>query len=208
MARTAAFDRETVLERAMHAFWRRGYDGTSIHDLVAATGINRASMYNSFGSKQALFLAAVDHYVERVNAERLALLQGDGPAREALRRYFDSLIAFSVGEGRRLGCLLTNTAVELGPRDRDVERKLAGIFARVHSALEQLVRRGQAAGDIAPEKDPVALARFLLNTIHGLRVLARCQPDEAALRDVVAVALSVLDRSDPELTRRARRRNN
>lgn len=193
MARVAEFDRAEVLDRAMNVFWRKGFEGSSVQELVAATGINRASMYNSFGDKEALFLAAIDHYVAHVNRQRLALLEEDRPAREVIGRYFDDLVSFSSGEGRRLGCLLTNTAIELGPRNNRIDRKLAGIFDRVEASFEAVIRRGQATGDIAPDKDPVAVSRFLLCAVQGLRVLARTDTDERALRDIVDVTLSALD---------------
>lgn len=193
MARVAEFDRAEVLDRAMNVFWRKGFEGSSVQELVVATGINRASMYNSFGDKEALFLAAIDHYVAHVNRRRLALLEEDRPAREVIGRYFDDLVRFSSGEGRRLGCLLTNTAIELGPRNHQIDRKLAGIFDRVEASIETVIRRGQAAGDIAPDKDPAAVSRFLLCAVQGLRVLARTGTDERALRDIVDVTLSALD---------------
>jgi TetR/AcrR family transcriptional regulator, transcriptional repressor for nem operon len=193
VARTAEFDRNEVLERAMHLFWRKGFEASSVQDLVEATGINRASMYNAFGDKEALFLASIDHYVENVNRQRLALLEEDIPAREAIARYFDALVTFSAGEGRRLGCLLTNTAIEMGTRNRRVERRLAEVFARVRTGFEQVVRRGQAAGDIPPDKDPATLAQFLLCCVQGLRVLARTETDARSLRAVTAVALSALE---------------
>lgn len=194
MARVAEFDREEVLSGAMHAFWRQGFEATSVQDLVAATGINRASMYNAFGSKEALFLAAIDHYVERVNRKRTAVLFDDSlPPREAITRFFNELVDFSLGDGKRLGCLLTNTAIELGAKSKDIELRLAGIFTRVQGTFEKLIRKGQAQGEIDADKDPVALSRFLVGTIHGVRVLTRGGAKEAVLRDVVKVALSTLD---------------
>jgi TetR/AcrR family transcriptional repressor of nem operon len=194
MGRHAEFDRAEVLARAMHAFWRNGYEATSVQDLVEATGINRASMYNTFGGKEALFLAALDHYVAHVNARRIAALtDGTLPPREAIARFFDGLVDYSLGEGKRLGCLLTNTAIELGARSKDIELRLAGVYARVQGTFEALIRKGQAEGSIAGGKDPLALSRFLVGTVHGLRVLARGGAKEAVLRDVVEVALTTLD---------------
>lgn len=193
MARTKEFDPNEVLDSAMHLFWRQGYEATSIHDLVDATGINRASMYASFGGKEALFAAALDHYVDQISRDRLALLSADGLARKALERYFNSLIRFSIGEGRDLGCLLTNTAVEAAARNPNLDAKLSDAFERLEKAFREVVRRGQVNGEISRNHGPTALARFLMSTVHGLRVLARFNPDEKHLRDTARVALSVLD---------------
>ena len=192
MARTRDFDRDIVLDRAMRVFWRNGYEATSIHDLVAATGISRSSMYTTFGGKEDLFLAAVDAYVHRISRERLAFLSAEGSARAAIARYFDALIDFSLGQGYRLGCLLTNSAVELAPKSREVDRKLAEVFDGVEEAFASAIRRGQAEGDIRRDEDPAALARFLVSTVQGLRVLARSRPKEGLLRDVARIALGAL----------------
>lgn len=193
MARTKEFDRDEVLDSATHLFWRQGYEATSIHDLVDATGINRASMYATFGNKEALFVKALDHYVDQISRQRLALLSADGSARRALERYFNALIRFSLGEGRDLGCFLTNTAVEAAARNPNVEARLSEAFEGVEPAFRQVIRRGQADGEFSRNPGPTAIARFLMTTVHGLRVVARFNPDEKHLRDTVRVALSVVD---------------
>ncbi len=193
MARTRTFDEQAVIADAMTVFWRKGYEATSIDDLVQATGINRASMYSTFGSKEGLLLAALDHYVLAVNRERLKMLEGKGTVRACLTAYFDSLIAFSTGDGRGLGCLLTNTAIELSPRNARVRKKLKAIFEQVEAAFRRLLERGQAAGEIGPDKDPNALAHFFLTTVQGLRVIARADPDPLSMRETVASAMRTLD---------------
>ena len=193
MPRSKAFDHDQVLERAMRLFWRKGYEATSIDDLVRATGINRASMYGAFGDKRRLFLAAVDRYVAKVSASRLADMERPGSAKAALRRYFQRLVQFSVADGRRLGCLLTNSAVELAPRDATVEARLRRSFATVETAFLRAIRRGQAQGEIDKRKNARAMARFLVGAVQGIRVLARARPDRRALRDIVNVTLMALD---------------
>ena len=176
----------------MRLFWRQGYEATSVQDLVEATGVNRASLYNSFGDKHGLFLASVEHYLDTVSCARLTALEADGPALPALRQYFDEAISFSLGDGRRLGCLITNTAIEMAPHDPDCEERLRGGLARVEDCFYRLVRRGQEQGEIAPERDARALARFLLGLVQGLRVLARLDPQEDRLRDLVETGLATL----------------
>ena len=176
----------------MKLFWRQGYEATSVQQLVEATGLNRASLYNAFGDKHGLFLAAVDRYLESVSCSRLTALEADGPAFSALRGYFDELIAFSLGDGRRLGCLITNTAIELAPHDPACEARLRDGLARVEDAFYQLIRRAQRQGEIDPARDARALARFLLGLVQGLRVLARLVPQEDRLRDLVGTGLAAL----------------
>lgn len=193
MPRRAEFDREEILDRAMRLFWRQGYEATSVGDLVRAMRINRASMYAAFGDKRGLFLAAIDRYLARVNADRLTALVQAPSVRAGLAAYFDGLVKFSLGEGKRLGCLLTNTAVELSGRDRAVAAKIDGVFGHVEETFYGVIRRGQEAGEIAADKDARALARFLLTTVQGLRVLARGRAEARVLNDAARIALEALD---------------
>lgn len=182
-----------MLGRAMQAFWAHGYAGTSIQNLVDATGVNRASLYSAFGDKERLFLAALDHYVAEVSAARVARLRRAASARAGLEQYFEELIAFGVGNGRGLGCLATNSAVELAPHDPNVAARLKTSFLRVESALEETIRKGQAAGQFPRDRDAKAIARLLLTVIQGLRVLMRARAEEGELRAVVKTALAALD---------------
>lgn len=190
MGRPRQFDHERALDQVMRLFWQRGYGATSVQDLVEATGVNRASMYNTFGNKQQLFLAAVDRYVDRVMAARIARLRASGSAKAAIEDHFEAMLALS--DGRRLGCLLTNSAVEVAPHDAEVAASLSASLGAVEDALFDVVRRGQAQGEIPADKDPRALASFLLGATQGLRVLMRAGSDQQSLRAVVTTALSTL----------------
>jgi TetR/AcrR family transcriptional repressor of nem operon len=193
MGRPRQFDHERALDQAMRLFWQRGYGATSVQDLVEATGVNRASMYNTFGNKQRLFLAAVDRYVSQVSAARLERLRAPGSARVALEDYFEAMLTFAQDDGPRLGCLLTNSAVEVAPHDARIAASLRASLGAVEDALFEVIQRGQAQGEFPADKDARALARFLLGVIQGLRVLMRARSDEAHLRAVVTTALSTLD---------------
>ncbi|WP_193183516.1 TetR/AcrR family transcriptional regulator [Nisaea sediminum] len=199
MARQKEFDRAEVLENAMRAFWRRGYEATSVQDLVEATGINRGSMYDTFGDKRGLFQAAVQHYISSVSTERLKKVSEAEHPVTGIRAYFEGLVEFSVGDGRELGCLITNSVVELAPHDAVIGETLRKSFARVEDTFYRALLRAQQAGELVAGQDIRALARFLTATTNGLRVLARADADVATLRDVVDSAMSVLEDRKPDL---------
>ncbi|MDE2005815.1 MAG: TetR/AcrR family transcriptional regulator [Rhodospirillales bacterium] len=192
MPRTRQFDEADVLDRAMALFWRQGFEATSIQDLVAALGINRASMYAAFGDKRGLFLAVIDRYLAHSNAERLAILAAPGPARAAIAAFLAALLAEADSTGPRRGCLVTNTLIEMAPRDPEIARRLRASLARVEEGFAEAIRRGQAAGEIAATRDPGALARYLVGIAQGIRVLARGGAGADQLRDVAGVALDAL----------------
>lgn len=176
----------------MALFWRKGFESTSIEELVNASGINRASMYATFGDKRRLFIAVLDHYLTRVNAGRLAILSRDGSAITAVSDFFDAIIVAATGPERHLGCLITNTLTEIAPTDPEVAAKLQAGLKRIETAFADTIRRGQAAGEIAAGKDARALARLMVGVAQGLRVLARSGTTESMLRDIGNSALTTL----------------
>ncbi|MGC8477211.1 MAG: TetR/AcrR family transcriptional regulator [Acetobacteraceae bacterium] len=191
MPRPRAYDATDVLDRATALFWRQGYAATSVQELVEATGLNRASMYAAYGDKHGLFLAALDHYLTQVAAERMAPLEQDGPALAAIGAFLRGLIEAS-GSAPRLGCLLTNSLTECGPHDLAVAERLLHSLAQVEAALAATIRRGQAEGSIGATDSPEALAGLLLTMAQGLRVLSRGGMSDAALERVVDTALALL----------------
>jgi TetR/AcrR family transcriptional repressor of nem operon len=193
MARPKEFDRDIVLDRAMQVFWSRGYEATSIQHLVARMGIQRGSLYDTFGDKRRLFYAAIDRYDQRVTARLLAMLDGPGSGRDAIRGFFRLKVDLSVEPGRPRGCLVTNSTAELASRDRGTAARVGAVLAKIEAAFHRAVIRAQQAGEIDPARDPRALARFLTSSAQGLSVMAKTSPDRAVLEDIVTVTLAALE---------------
>ncbi len=193
MARALSFNESELMDTIVQHFWKHGFEKSSIQDLVNATGLNRSSLYHHFGSKEALFLRALDHYVLVFSAERLASLEQGGSVKERLRSYFDDLLHFSLHKGKGLGCLLTNSAVELAPHDAPTKEKLLANFEKLRQRFLNLLKEAQAKQELTKDKDTEALASFFLSTLQGLRVLTRAGSTEQELRQVVQIALSTLD---------------
>jgi len=189
MAGVKQFDRNEVLDRAMALFWRRGYEATSIQDLVEATGINRGSIYATFGDKKGLFLAVLDHYGEKVGKPLMAELSDPDP-RRAIERMLDSIIRRTSDPRFPRGCLNTNTSVECPASGDEIARKIAEGFGRQESAIYGVLRRAQAEGSLASTLDPRALARFFMGVAHGLNVVSKAVADPGVLKDIAKVAMS------------------
>jgi TetR/AcrR family transcriptional regulator, transcriptional repressor for nem operon len=204
MARPREFDHEVALDRAMAAFWAKGYDATSIEDLVARMGIQRGSLYGAFGDKRTLFLAALDRYERVVVRELFDALEAPGPGIEAIRRFFRLRIEGSLERRRPLGCLLTNSAVELPRRDPGAAARVGTSLARLERAFYRALVRARNAGEIAASRNVRALARFLTSSAQGLSVIATVAPERSVLEDIVAVILSVLEPASAK-ARRGRR---
>jgi TetR/AcrR family transcriptional regulator, transcriptional repressor for nem operon len=193
VARTKEFDPEAALQKAMELFWERGYEATSMADLVEHLGIARASIYATFGGKHELYLKAYERYVQVRDPNVVELLSQPGPALPAVRALVNAYAEESLTDERRRGCLVVNTAVELAPRDPHAARRVAASWDTVETALTSALIRARAQGELATEKDPRALARFLLVLLQGIRVLGRTAPEPARIHDAAAQALSLLD---------------
>jgi TetR/AcrR family transcriptional repressor of nem operon len=190
VARTKEFEPLAALDAATELFWRKGYEAASMRELLDAMGIGRGSFYDTFGDKHTLFLSALDRFQEVRTSWVEDVLRGEGldGVEEVFRRSLDGLFQFQP----RRGCLLANSAVELAPHDPEVAARISDYIRRTEDAFQGALERARDRGEIRPDSDPRALARFLVNTLHGLRVLARVGSDRETLEDTVRVALEAL----------------
>ena len=191
---TLHFNPDEVAESAMRVFWQKGYSATSIQDLVEATGLSRSSLYSTFTNKHGLFLHALRLY-HRQTAANAALLAQAGSATELVYRLLRTIADQELANESCFGCLVANTSLELGGRDDVVTEAVGKHFSTLEAALAALMQRGQLQGEIPPGKSPLALARFLVATIQGLRVVGRGQIDAdqpERLEQIIATSLEAL----------------
>lgn len=191
--RPKGFDEAEVLERAMDLFWRRGYQGAGLSELLQRMGISRQSLYDTFGSKRDLFLRVLEHYRTTQLARALALLERPGSRVEnvkAVVRFFESLGA----DPSCRGCLVANALVEFGPSgDREIEGILRETLELLQQGLERALGEAQAAGELPPGKSPHPLSRALTNAMVGMAVIGRIRMEQSVLAAVYAGTLCMLD---------------
>lgn len=178
------FNVDEALTRAMEAFWAHGYEATSMQDLVTATGVNRASLYATYGDKRALFLAAVRKYDREVRADALSALARCEDPRAAMAALFDRFISQTDARDRNWGCLLTNSALELAAHDPEIARIVNAAQAEIEDFFRRLIERGQATGRFRASLSAPVLARQGLAALLGVLVMIRSRPDPQHLRAV------------------------
>ncbi len=192
MPRPPAFDRSDVVLRATDVFWRRGFQGTSVADLVRATGLNPGSLYAAFGSKKGVFLEVLRGYQEDT-ASRLARTLDEAPTPlEGIRRFFDGLVGEIREEDGPRGCLMVNTLLEYSRHDADVQRQLSAGLARMEQLFRRAIAEARDRGELDDSIDPAVAAAFLVNNIWGIRVTCRGRPSPEALRGVIETVLAAL----------------
>ncbi|WP_026343423.1 TetR/AcrR family transcriptional regulator [Nocardia sp. BMG111209] len=192
MPRTKEFDPATVLERAVELFWERGYEATSLSDLVAHLGIAKASIYATFGGKQEFFARALQRYLDRTDPLIMAQLSQPGPVLPAVRALVNRFVSEAAEDAPRRGCMVVNSAVEFAGRDREVTRLVESSWSHLETTLTSALLRARAQGELPPEADARALARFLLVFLQGVRVLERTPEAAARLHDAARIALTIL----------------
>jgi TetR/AcrR family transcriptional regulator, transcriptional repressor for nem operon len=193
MARPREFDEAVALEAAIACFWSRGYEATSVRDLAENMGLSAPSLYNAYGDKHALFVQALEHYLDRSMRERIERLENSLPPKQAIRKFIGEIIDHSVNDRERRGCFLVNSALEVAPHDKKLGGLIADRLAELEAFFGRLIRKAQAEGTV-PRK-PVAkdLARLLLGVVLGIRVLARVRPERVSLESLARPVLALLD---------------
>ena len=202
MPRKKEFDVDTVLNKAMAAFWTRGYKATSLNDLLDCMQIQRASLYNTFDDKRTLFLNALRRYDIMRQTEIAALAKAYSP-RQAILSVFRDTITAVVEKGARDGCFLVNTALELSPHDQEVAQVVGRAFIKRERFFRKMIEKGRANGEIAKSVVPLQTARALLSLFIGLRVLSRSRPEKVLLQSIAQQAETLLPlggRVTPPLT--------
>jgi len=192
MARPKAFDTATALERAMTLFWEQGYTATSMEQLVGVMGISRQSLYDTFGDKHALFLAAMDSYCAMLERELLAPLKQQGAGLAALHETATGLIDFIIRYPKRRACLMANTALELAPHDAEVGERVRRHMAAMEAAFRLALGTAQVRGEIAADADADALARYLVGMTNGLMVMGKSGASREALTEMAGIAAAAL----------------
>ncbi len=176
----------------MRVFWARGYDATSLCDLIDAMGISKSSFYETFGSKHDLLLASLDYYRDTVVSQMSLKLASAKSPRAGIVAAFD-LILNPPPQDQPQGCFAGRCATEIADRDPAAAARIAGSMEHTVDAFHGAVMRAQALGEIPADRDARALARYLVSSLNGLRVMAEAKADRATLEDIVRLTLAALD---------------
>lgn len=192
VGRPIEFDIQQALEAATRVFWQRGYDATSLDDLLAAMDISKSSLYQAFGGKPELFQRCLENYRDTF-ADKMRAALDESPSGLA----FIEAILSGVAEGTnaqmgRAGCLLINTASEFGQRDARIGTLVTKSLERFEDLFYAAVCRAQAEGGIPENAEARSLALYLATNLGGLKGMARAGASPEKIRTVVKVIMSSL----------------
>ncbi len=193
MPRIKAFDENEILEKAMQLFWKKGFYATSMQDLVSQLGINRASIYDTYGDKMQLFLKAFAHYRKTSLSGLKTFLYSQSSVKEGFKKLFLLIAQEAEFDKDHKGCFVVNTTTELAAHD-DVIKSIVNENQKMFVNLFfDHLKTGVENGEISKDKDIKSLALFLFTLNNGMKVLNRTNTAKKDLEQMVVSALSVLD---------------
>ena len=193
MARPVEFDENKVLTNAMEQFWREGYEASSVQKLLDCTGINRGTLYNSFGDKDTFFKSCVDQYNKVVEKQIAASLKNSklGPW-EAIEAYFDETVLNVTNKHRSMGCLLVNSVCESINYDKEMRKVVRGSLAIIRKALVARLKEAHKNRKVKKGVSVEFAADLLMNSLHGMRVNSRDGKAPKQLKELVKFTVSSL----------------
>jgi TetR/AcrR family transcriptional regulator, transcriptional repressor for nem operon len=190
MARTKEFNKEQVLEKAMRVFWAKGFNATSMQDLVDGLGLSRSSIYDTFGDKEGLFYAALETYNNKYQMMSMEDVELATSPLQTLKDRFANLIAISLTDNEHKGCLIVNTTTELAASSAKANYFINQSTSQVIEVLKKLIEKGQQLGEITTRHTAEQLAHYVFNTSVGMQVAARNNSNKQFLLDIAAVTIS------------------
>ena len=187
-----SYDETEVLDSAMKAFWSRGYEATSLQDLVQATGINRGSIYNAFPGKRGLFMRALEHYDRIYRIEHLNEIAETHDPVEAIISVFKPAVTKPINGDTPWGCLLVNTALELSPHDPEVAEFVDHSLRGVENFFYSRIEAAKQDKTINASLDSKSAAKSLLGLYLGFRVLTRTNIRQSTIDAITSQARMML----------------
>jgi TetR/AcrR family transcriptional repressor of nem operon len=197
MSRPREFAEPDVLQKATEVFWKKGYHAASMQDLVDGMGINRASLYATFGDKHQLYIRCLQTYRDALHQAMTTLTVRRRPVRERLSILFRYLVKEAVQDTDRKGCLLANAALERGSEDPDTLREVRLHLDFTESLFRALLDEGQRSGELSTDRPVADLARYLMTLLAGFRMVGKVLPDREALESALSPALDALSTPEP-----------
>lgn len=181
MPKTVLFDKELVVQKVTELFWKNGFNGTSMQDLVDATGLNRSSIYNTFGDKEALFEESLKHYCASQSNLVSGLLEGSKSPLEDIKSFFKTVLSNIRQDADNKGCFLSNCTTELGNHSGWVQKLLVENKDTVVSIFENKIKQAIAEGEIDESKNAKRVALYLFSSLQGIRVTSILTKDQSDL---------------------------
>jgi TetR/AcrR family transcriptional repressor of nem operon len=193
MARTRQFDERQALIAAMLVFWEKGYEGTSIHDLEQAMGLNRTSIYNAFGNKRSLFERVVSCYKESVMSALFDAMDNAPDIRTGIKQLLNGALDIHFNEDHPGGCLVVLSVLESGQHDEQSSAVLENTIKELKQGLQARLAKAKRQGELPAGLDVGGTATTVAATMAGMMVLGKAHFSRNVLKKTIQQVLQLLD---------------
>ena len=192
MPRVKSFDEKEVLAKAMCLFWKQGYSATSVQDLVSQLGINRASLYDTFGDKEQLFKKSFELYRTTTKKGLIEFFQSHPNVKEGFAELFNKAIQEAILDEDKKGCFVVNATTELIPNDESLQKVLVENKRDFENLFYEYLKEGKERGQLKNSENLRTIATLLYTLYNGIRVVSKVDPTNKELSNSINVALSLL----------------
>ena len=193
IGRPREFEIENAVKDAMNLFWERGYEKTSLEDLLQAMGLSKSSFYSTFGSKHELFEQCILHYREMLIGELLKSLENASSGRHFIENVFSAIAEETFHPENRKGCLVMNSASEFAQRDSVVSELVSQGIRELEQVFVKAINRSHMEGDISRKTKAQPMARYLVSSMSGLKTMVKAGGTPNEIKEVIKITLKALD---------------
>lgn len=186
------FDTDQALAKAMEAFWAKGYEATSMQELVDCMGIGRGSLYATFGDKRSLFVQALRRYDQYYREDWTERLRGSKSPKASIMAAFNGVMASALDDGCRDGCLLINTALELSPHDEEISEIVSRCLEEMELFFKEQLEKAKTLGEVPDDLASERTAAALLALLVSLRVFSRARRERTLFLSIIAQAEALM----------------
>jgi len=186
------FNIEETLEKALNAFWKYGYNATSMRDLTKCMGINAGSIYSTFGNKRELFLSSLEYY-NKTSAKRLQKFKQMSSPKKGIISFFEHIRSVILDGSDTNGCFIINTSLEMAPHDKEMNDLVSEGQDIMRDFFKYLIKKGQVDGEMSKHLNAADTSELLLGLLSGLRVLTRTNPTKKQFNIVINNVKLILD---------------
>jgi len=190
MARPIQHDPQEVVRKTMHLFWEKGYESTSVQDIVKETGLKPGSLYNIFGNKEGIFETVLELYSTQSLKTVKETLQATDDYKKNIKNFLNEIVITTIANEKTNGCLLVKTLLVVSHKDAKIQKKIVAFFDEVEQLLKEILEKAKA--EEKTSVDPTSFSKFIISNVYGSHVYYKASKDEKALRENVALVLELL----------------
>lgn len=193
MARPIQYNPEQVLAKAVRVFWEKGYESTSVQDILDVTGLKPGSLYNIYSSKEELFHSVLESYSNHYLAHvRKLFEQGDDPIK-SIEDFLTQVVIVNITDEETSGCLLIKTQLVISPKDEKIQHYIDQYFTQIEMLLKEAIIEAKKAGQTSA--DPEQFSKFIVTTIYGAHVFYKANGDRPVLERTLLCLIDILRNS-------------